>query len=129
MPIFKSEIRNQDWDHIVTIYQKRLAFSSEWVIEFKNSERMAIREDLTEKTRQMNVWSSSSRDIRLEGNIWQHRFYIFDNHHLVARIQKKELHWGDTYELTVLDEDYLDIVVSLVVTIDNVIDLEIAEKN
>ena len=63
--------------------------------------------------------------LRIEGNIWDLNFKLLDDHdQLVAEIKKEIFHLTSTYTVTVLEDSYADLVISLCVAIDYVEMLE-----
>ena len=63
--------------------------------------------------------------LRIEGNIWDLNFKLLDDRdQLVAEIRKEIFHLTSTYTVTVYDESYADLVISLCVAIDYVEMLE-----
>ena len=64
-------------------------------------------------------------DFCIEGNIWDLNFKLLDDRdQLVAEIQKEIFHLTSTYNVTVYEDPYADLVVSLCVAIDYVEMLE-----
>ena len=63
--------------------------------------------------------------LRIEGNIWDLNFKLLDDRdQLVAEIQKEIFHLTSTYNVTVYEDSYADLVISLCVAIDYVEMLE-----
>ena len=63
--------------------------------------------------------------LRIEGNIWDLNFKLLDDRdQLVAEIKKEIFHLTSTYTVTVLEDSYADLVISLCVAIDYVEMLE-----
>ena len=63
--------------------------------------------------------------LRVEGNIWDLNFRLLDNsNQVVAEITKELFHLTSTYQVSVYDETYSDLVISLCVAIDYVEMLE-----
>jgi len=56
--------------------------------------------------------------ILLEGNVFDYDFTISKYGNMIGRIRKEILAWGDTYEITVYDERYQDLVVALMIAVD-----------
>mgnify|MGYP000988417376 FL=1 len=64
-------------------------------------------------------------DLRIEGNIWDLNFKLLDDRdQVVAEITKELFHLTSTYQVSVYDEAYSDLVISLCVAIDYVEMLE-----
>ena len=63
--------------------------------------------------------------LRIEGNIWDLNFKLLDDRdQLVAEIRKEIFHLTSTYTVTVYEDSYADLVISLCVAIDYVEMLE-----
>ena len=63
--------------------------------------------------------------LRIEGNIWDLNFKLLDDRdQLVAEIRKEIFHLTSTYNVTVYEDSYADLVISLCVAIDYVEMLE-----
>ena len=63
--------------------------------------------------------------LRIEGNIWDLNFKLLDDRdQLIAEIKKELFHLTSTYTVTVLEDAYADLVISLCVAIDYVEMLE-----
>ena len=63
--------------------------------------------------------------LRVEGNIWDLNFCLLDDsNQVVAEITKELFHLTSTYQVSVYDETYSDLVISLCVAIDYVEMLE-----
>ena len=63
--------------------------------------------------------------LRIDGNIWDLNFKLLDDRdQLVAEIRKEIFHLTSTYTVTVYEDSYADLVISLCVAIDYVEMLE-----
>lgn len=63
--------------------------------------------------------------LRVEGNIWDLNFRLLDDsNQVVAEITKELFHLTSTYQVSVYDETYSDLVISLCIAIDYVEMLE-----
>lgn len=62
------------------------------------------------------------KDYRVNGSFFGHSFSIYDEgNKLVASISKKIISWGDTYEIEVVDEENVELLLFLVIIIDQVV--------
>ena len=67
--------------------------------------------------------------LRIEGNIWDLDFQLLNSQdQVVARIQKELSHLTSTYTVTVYENTYADLAISLCVAIDYVEMLENSSK-
>ena len=63
--------------------------------------------------------------LRIEGNIWDLNFKLLDDRdQVIAEIRKEIFHLTSTYTVTVYEDSYADLVISLCVAIDYVEMLE-----
>ena len=63
--------------------------------------------------------------LRIEGNIWDLNFKLLDDRdQVIAEIRKELFHLTSTYTVTVYEDSYADLVISLCVAIDYVEMLE-----
>ena len=63
--------------------------------------------------------------LRIEGNIWDLNFKLLDDRdQVIAEIRKEIFHLTSTYTVTVYEDSYTDLVISLCVAIDYVEMLE-----
>ena len=91
-------------------------------IQLRDGSNFVIRKKLT-------FWRDryefDDLDLRIEGNIWDLNFKLLDDRdQLVAEIRKEIFHLTSTYTVTVYEDSYADLVISLCVAIDYVEMLE-----
>ena len=91
-------------------------------IQLRDGSNFVIRKKLT-------FWRDryefDDLDLRIEGNIWDLNFKLLDDRdQLVAEIRKEIFHLTSTYNVTVYEDSYADLVISLCVAIDYVEMLE-----
>ncbi|MCM3897658.1 LURP-one-related/scramblase family protein [Gordonia sputi] len=65
-------------------------------------------------------YSVDGAALSVSGDWWDMNFSVFRANHEVARIHRKLLSWGDTYEVDVFDDALEAMIISLVVAIDRV---------
>jgi len=58
-------------------------------------------------------------DMEIQGNVWIHDFQVSVAGGPVLEIHKKFIAWGDTYEITVHDEEHIPFYLALAVMIDD----------
>ena len=91
-------------------------------IQLRNGSNFVIRKKLS-------FWRDryefDDLGLRIEGNIWDFNFKLLDDRdQLVAEIRKEIFHLTSTYTVTVYEDSYADLVISLCVAIDYVEMLE-----
>ena len=93
-----------------------------FTIQLRNGSNFVIRKKLTFWR---DKYEFDNLDLRIEGNIWDLNFKLLDDRdQLVAEIRKEIFHLTSTYTVTVYEDSYADLVVSLCVAIDYVEMLE-----
>ena len=93
-----------------------------FTIQLRDGSNFVIRKKLT-------FWRDryefDDLGLRIEGNIWDLNFKLLDGRdQLVAEIRKEIFHLTSTYTVTVYEDSYADLVISLCVAIDYVEMLE-----
>ena len=93
-----------------------------FTIQLRNGSNFVIRKKLT-------FWRDNYEfddlGLRIECNIWDLNFKLLDDRdQLVAEIRKEIFHLTSTYTVTVYEDSYADLVISLCVAIDYVEMLE-----
>lgn len=93
-----------------------------FTIQLRNGSNFVIRKKLTFFR---DKYEFDNLGLRIEGNIWDLNFKLLDDRdQLVAEIQKEIFHLTSTYNVTVYEDPYADLVISLCVAIDYVEMLE-----
>lgn len=93
-----------------------------FTIQLRDGSNFVIRKKLTFFR---DKYEFDNLGLRIEGNIWDLNFQLLDDRdQLVAEIRKEIFHLTSTYNVTVYEDSYADLVVSLCVAIDYVEMLE-----
>ena len=93
-----------------------------FTIQLRNGSNFVIRKKLTFCR---DKYEFDDLGLRIEGNIWDLNFKLLDDRdQLVAEIRKEIFHLTSTYNVTVYEDSYADLVISLCVAIDYVEMLE-----
>jgi len=93
-----------------------------FTIQLRNGSNFVIRKKLTFFR---DRYEFDNLGLRIEGNIWDLNFKLLDDRdQLVAEIRKEIFHLTSTYTVTVYEDSYADLVISLCVAIDYVEMLE-----
>ena len=91
-------------------------------IQLRDGSNFVIRKKLTFWR---DKYEFDDLGLRIEGNIWDLNFKLLDDRdQLVAEIRKEIFHLTSTYTVTVYEDSYADLVISLCVAIDYVEMLE-----
>ena len=93
-----------------------------FTIQLRDGTNFVIRKKLTFWR---DKYEFDDLGLRIEGNIWDLNFKLLDDRdQLVAEIRKEIFHLTSTYNVTVYEDSYADLVISLCVAIDYVEMLE-----
>ena len=93
-----------------------------FTIQLRNGSNFVIRKKLTFFR---DKYEFDNLGLHIEGNIWDLNFKLLDDRdQLVAEIRKEIFHLTSTYNVTVYEDAYADLVISLCVAIDYVEMLE-----
>ena len=93
-----------------------------FTIQLRNGSNFVIRKKLTFWR---DKYEFDDLGLRIEGNIWDLNFKLLDDRdQVIAEIRKEIFHLTSTYTVTVYEDSYADLVVSLCVAIDYVEMLE-----
>lgn len=93
-----------------------------FIIQLRNGSNFVIRKKLTFWR---DKYEFDNLGLRIEGNIWDLNFKLLDDRdQVIAEIRKEIFHLTSTYTVTVYEDSYADLVISLCVAIDYVEMLE-----
>lgn len=93
-----------------------------FTIQLQNGSNFVIRKKLTFFR---DKYEFDNLGLRIEGNIWDLNFKLLDDRdQVIAEIRKEIFHLTSTYTVTVYEDSYADLVISLCVAIDYVEMLE-----
>ena len=111
-------VTNSRGEAVCQITKKILTFLPQFMIEMADGHSFYLQKEYTFfKDR----YSVENLGLVLEGNIWDLDFRLKKpDGQLVAEISKELFHLTSRYSVTVLEDDYADLVISLVVAIDYV---------
>ena len=92
------------------------------MVELKDGDSFFIHKKLTLFRDRYDI---EDLGLRVQGNIWDLEFKLFDDRdQIVAEISKELFHLTSTYQVSVYEDEYADLVISLCVAIDYVEMLE-----
>ena len=109
-------------EQISEISKEILTFMPRFEIQLSNGDSFYIRKKLTFFR---DKYEFDNLGLRIEGNIWDLNFKLLDDRdQVIAEIAKEFFHLTSTYTVTVYEDSYADLVISLCVAIDYVEMLE-----
>ena len=114
-------------EQVSEISKEVLTFLPRFEIQLSNGDSFYIRKKLTFFR---DKYEFDNLGLRIEGDIWDWDFKLLDDRdQVIAEISKEFIRLTSTYNLTVYEDSYADLVVSLCVAIDYVEMLESQSNN
>ncbi|MDQ0222152.1 LURP-one-related/scramblase family protein [Streptococcus moroccensis] len=108
---------------ISQIEKKMLTFLPQFTVSLSNGQSFVLKKQFTWfKPR----YSLSGLNMTVQGDWWDMNFTLSQKGRKIAEINQAWLAMTSTYQVTVLDDAYADLVISLVVAIDYVKEQEAA---
>ena len=115
-------IYDADNQKVSEIQKEVLTFLPRFEIQLTNGDSFYIRKKLTFFR---DKYEFDNLGLCIEGNIWDLNFKLLDDHdQVISKIRKELFHLTSTYTVTVYEDSYADLVISLCVAIDYVEMLE-----
>ena len=109
-------------EQVSGISKEMLTFMPRFEIQLSNGDSFYIRKKVTFFR---DKYEFDNLGLRIEGNIWDLNFKLLDDRdQVIAEIRKELFHLTSTYTVTVYEDSYADLVISLCVAIDYVEMLE-----
>ena len=109
-------------EQVSEISKEFFALLPRFTIQLRNGSNFVIRKKLTFFR---DKYEFDDLGLRIEGNIWDLNFKLLDDRdQVIAEIRKEIFHLTSTYTVTVYEDSYADLVISLCVAIDYVEMLE-----
>ena len=115
-------IYDAEGEQVSEINKEILTFLPRFEIQLSQGQSFYIRKKFTFLK---DKYEFDNLGLRIEGNIWDLDFKLLDDRNqVIAEITKELFHLTSTYTVTVYEESYADLVISLCVAIDYVEMLE-----
>ena len=115
-------IYDANGEQVSQITKTFLTFMPQFKIKLSDGTSFYIRQKFTIFR---DKYEFDNLGLRIEGNFWDWNFKLLDDRdQLVAEINEEIFHLTSTYAVTVLEDSYADLVISLCVAIDYVKMLE-----
>lgn len=108
-------IEDEQGREISLITKKFISLLPKFFVEMNGKEAIEISKQLSFFKAKYSI---SAEDITVDGNWWDMDFEVSQKGRKVAEINKRWISWGDTYEITILNEDLEELIISLVIAID-----------
>jgi uncharacterized protein YxjI len=106
---------------IYHIRKKMISFLPFYYLEDENKEEvLTARKLFSPFIPQISIHSQKLGNLEIDGNYLGLNFSIQNKKTELANVKKKWLSWGDTYEITVFDQDHVTTMLALVIVIDSI---------
>ena len=102
-------------EEIGKVTKKVFALLPKFYVEISGKEQIMIEKRLSVFRAKYDIHAEG---LEIDGDWWDLNFGVYKNGQQVADINKKLIAWGDTYEVTILDESLEELIICLVVAID-----------
>ncbi|MBP2622851.1 LURP-one-related/scramblase family protein [Streptococcus oricebi] len=121
------KISRSDGSEVASIKKQLLTFLPGFEVVLAKGSRFRIKKKWTFFR---DRYELTDFDLTVQGNFWDLKFKLVDNQsQLVAEIDKELFHLSSHYNITIFDEAYEELVISLVVAIDYVEAMEDAANS
>lgn len=108
-------IHNEKGKEVSRVTKKTISLLPKFFVEM--GEKKAI-----EISKQLSIFKAKysilAENLTVDGNWWDMDFEVSQKGQKVADINKRWIAWGDTYEITILNEALEELIISLVIAID-----------
>ena len=117
-------VSDKDKNPLFSVDQELMHLMPTYHVRFENGDIMDIKARFALFKKKIDI-TYKGKDLRLEGDIFSWDFRILDaSDQEVAAIQRKLFTWGDTFVIDVLDDNYADVAVAMMIVMDHIIDME-----
>ncbi len=108
-------IEDEHGHEVSRITKKVISLLPKFFVEINGQEAIEISKQLSFFKAKYSI---SAEDVTVDGNWWDMDFEVSQKGRKVAEINKRWISWGDTYEITILNEALEELIISLVIAID-----------
>ena len=114
---------------LYTMDGEELLFIKEKIFKFLSQYDFYIADQLMgEMKRELSFFKARytmvQPDWTIQGDLWGHNYEIKDGQQLVAEIRKKVFSFMDAYEIEIFEEDFVELILGIVIAIDADLDKE-----
>ena len=111
----KIRLHAMDGDEVLYIEEKVLSFLSNYKIYIGNQLLSEVKQELAFFKKKYNIVTPNWH---IRGDVWSMNFDIVEGSEPIATIRKKWFSFMDAYEIEVFKEDYLELILGVVIVID-----------
>ena len=117
-------VSDREKNPLFSVDQELMHLMPTYHVRFENGDVMDIKARFALFKKKIDI-TYKGNNLRLEGDIFSWDFRILDaSDREVAAIQRKLFTWGDTFVIDVLDDNYADVAVAMMIVVDHIIDME-----
>lgn len=110
-------VMNSERNEVALITKKPLSFLPTFIVDVGRREPVIIKKQFTFLKARYTI---DAADLEVHGNWWDMDFELFQGGEVVGHVNKKWFTWGDSYELTIVNDEMESLLIGLVVAIDYV---------
>ncbi|MDU5334744.1 LURP-one-related/scramblase family protein [Enterococcus sp.] len=119
-------VENEQGREVSKITKKTISLLPKFFVEIDGKDQIEISKHLSFLKAKYSI---DAEDLSVDGNWWDMDFEVSQKGRKVAEINKRWISWGDTYEITILNDALEELIVSLVIAIDCVKEDEAAASS
>ncbi len=112
--------RIADQSHLFTIRKKMLSFWPKFQILNPNDAVLAEVKRVWSMFKGHLMLTTPNGHLDVKGNFMHHQFTIMRESMILASVQKQWISWGDTYEISIEDQEDFEFLLCLVIVIDSI---------
>ncbi|MDI9517842.1 MAG: LURP-one-related family protein [Erysipelotrichaceae bacterium] len=125
---FSVNVTDAGRNYVFNIEREVFSLLPKFYINFKDGSNLIMKSRLSFLKKVIDV-ESEDLQLRLEGDIWDYNFRVYNQDNEIAFITKKLFSWGDTYEMTILDSYYSDVILAITIGVDCIKDAQRAASS
>lgn len=127
---YNSNVSDADGKNLFSITREIFTFLPRYQVVFSKGTNMTVQKKFEFFRHRVDIFMSNGDNLYLDGDIWHLNFQVINKEGaLVGEVYKKFFSFADNYELTIYDENYDQELISLVLCLNNMVDLERATSN
>ncbi|NLC96036.1 MAG: hypothetical protein GX675_00485 [Erysipelotrichaceae bacterium] len=120
---FSVNVTDAKRDYVFNIEKEILSIFPKFYINFRDGSNITMKSRFSMLRKKIDI-ESDDLSLRLEGDYFNYDFTVYNEDEAIAVIKKKFLSFSDTYELTIFDDYYTDIILAVTIGVDCIKDDE-----
>lgn len=114
-------VSDKNHREIFVITRELLHYLPEFVITFANGDVARLKSRFRFFYKKVDV-IYPNMDISIEGDFLSHNFVIKNGYKEIGQMRRELFTIADIFEIEILDEEYMDIIVAFMIAMDHIID-------